>query len=204
MADSTDIAAGEFSSWIAETRNGLATNAGAEVPCGSCTACCRSSQFILIGPDDPARGLIDERLLVPAVGLPRGFSVMGYDANGHCPQLVDDRCTIYEHRPTTCRTYDCRVFAASGIWPDGGTKVEISARARRWRFELSDDGSVLLEATQRAGTHLHENRSQLFGDHPPEPTQLAAMAIAVHTLFLGDDVPTDDELRHTLRDIERQ
>lgn len=203
MEGSTHIAAGEFRSWITQTRNALATGAGADVPCGSCTACCRSSQFILIAPDDPARGFIDERILVPAVGLPRGFSVMGYAANGHCPQLVDDRCTIYEHRPTTCRTYDCRVFPASGIWPDGESKVELTARARKWRFDLSDGGRALLEATQRAGTHLHQNRSQLFGDHPPEPTQLAAMAIAVHTLFLGDDVPSDDELHQALRQTKR-
>ena len=36
---------------------------------------------------------------------------MGYDERGHCPMLVDGDCSIYEHRPRTCRTYDCRVFA---------------------------------------------------------------------------------------------
>ena len=29
--------------------------------------------------------------------------------------LVDGRCSIYEHRPRTCRTYDCRIFTATGL-----------------------------------------------------------------------------------------
>lgn len=199
MDDSSPLDAGDFTSWVAETLTAHSENASADVPCGSCNACCRSSQFVLIEPEDPARHHIDSTLLVPAIGLPSGFHVMGYDERGHCPMLVDDSCSIYEHRPQTCRTYDCRVFPASGIWPDAGAKVEITARARRWRFELDDHGTRVFAATERAGTHLQARCSQVFGDHPPEPTQLAAMAVAAHELFLDDNAPTDDELLDHLR-----
>jgi len=56
---------------------------------------------------------------------------MGYDERGHCPMLVDDRCSIYEHRPRACRTYDCRVFAATGIEPDSPLLRE---RIAQWEF----------------------------------------------------------------------
>ncbi len=202
MDGSSPLDAGDFTSWVAETLTAISEDASADVPCGSCTACCRSSQFVLIEPEDLARNHIDAELLVAAIGLPSGFHVMGYDENGHCPMLVDDRCSIYENRPRTCRTYDCRVFPASGVWPAAGTKVEITARARRWRFELDDHGTRVFAATQRAGTHLHTRRLQLFGEHPPEPTQLAAMAVAAHELFLDDNAPTDDELRHHMRNTK--
>src|SRR5262249_61313433 len=76
---------------------------------------------------------IPKALLVPAPGLPKGHRVMGYDANGHCPMLVDNACSIYADRPQTCRTYDCRVFAATGI--DPGDKPLIRERADAWRFD---------------------------------------------------------------------
>jgi hypothetical protein len=60
---------------------------------------------------------------------------MGYDERGHCPMLVDDRCSIYEYRPRTCRTYDCRVFAAAGLSAADDGKPLVDERARRWRFE---------------------------------------------------------------------
>ena len=47
--------------------------------------------------------------------MPKGNMLLGYDENGHCPMLIDDKCSIYEHRPITCRSYDCRIFPAAGI-----------------------------------------------------------------------------------------
>jgi Fe-S-cluster containining protein len=38
--------------------------------------------------------------------------------------LIDNRCSIYPHRPRTCGTYDCRVFPAAGL--DNDEKVRIS------------------------------------------------------------------------------
>ena len=57
----------------------------------------------------------------------------GTTSTGHCPLLADGRCTIYEDRPRTCRTYDCRVFVAAGVEADA---AGIAERARRWGFVL--------------------------------------------------------------------
>ena len=43
-------------------------------------------------------------------------------------------CSIYQHRPETCRTYDCRVFAAAGM-NAGAEKLVINERISRWQFE---------------------------------------------------------------------
>jgi Fe-S-cluster containining protein len=51
--------------------------------------------------------------------------------------LVDDRCSIYDHRPQTCRAYDCRVFAATAI--ENEEKPVIARQARRWRFSYATE-----------------------------------------------------------------
>ena len=73
-------------------------------------------------------------LLFAAPRQPGSF-VMGYDEHGRCPMLGDHGCTIYEHRPRTCRTYDCRVFAATGITPD---QPFIAEQVARWQFDDFD------------------------------------------------------------------
>ncbi|HET7720760.1 MAG TPA: YkgJ family cysteine cluster protein, partial [Acidimicrobiales bacterium] len=107
MAETHTLPAGRFSTWLVRI--------GVDVPCGTCTACCTSSQFVHIGPDErDTLSRIPKALLFPAPGQPKGHVVMGYDERGHCPMFVDGACSIYEHRPRTCRTYDCRVFPAAG------------------------------------------------------------------------------------------
>ena len=76
---------------------------------------------------------IPHELLFPAPRLSRGHVVLGYDERGHCPMLIDDTCSIYEHRPRACRTYDCRVFAATGLAVDD-EKPLIGERVARWKF----------------------------------------------------------------------
>jgi Fe-S-cluster containining protein len=131
--------AGEFRQWVAAARQAIAEGGDATVPCRGCTACCRSFQFVEVGPDESdALAHIAPALLFPAPGRP-GFNVLGYDERGHCPMLVDDRCSIYEHRPRACRTYDCRVFAAAGLEPDEPGKEALTERVRRWQFTYADD-----------------------------------------------------------------
>ena len=128
--------AGELSVWLDEMRAALRGERPSEVPCGSCTACCTSSQFVHIGPDETeALAHIPAELRFPAPGMARGNFVLGYDRDGHCPMLVDGRCSVYEHRPRACRTYDCRVFAAAGLEPD---QPAVAERSRQWRFSYPD------------------------------------------------------------------
>ncbi len=51
MSDN-EVAAGEFSSWMREIGAAIREQSDSDVPCDGCTACCRSSQFVHIRPDE--------------------------------------------------------------------------------------------------------------------------------------------------------
>ena len=95
-------------------------------------------------------------------GLPRADAgqperlALRHDASGRCSQLTDGGCSVYEHRPRACRTYDCRISAA-GVVPDaplsltwwrfGGSTTALRKRASsmlqcawpRWRSDSPAD-----------------------------------------------------------------
>jgi Fe-S-cluster containining protein len=128
----------ELRDWLVDLGRALTGEADMDVPCGDCTACCTSSQFVHVEPDDRAAlERIPAELLFPAPGQPEGHLLMGYDERGHCPMLVDGACSIYDARPRTCRTYDCRVFAVSEIVPED--QPDIAARVRAWAPMTADE-----------------------------------------------------------------
>jgi uncharacterized protein len=178
MPETRDLPAGGFSTWLGQV--------GVDVPCGSCTACCTSSQFVHIGPDErDTLSRIPKALLFPAPGLPKGNVVMGYDERGHCPMFVDGACSIYERRPRTCRTYDCRVFPAAGLEPDHDGRAQIAEQVRRWRFDLNEpDEATLQSAVRAAAAYLRANAKALPGLVPSNSTQLAFLAVRIHEVFL--------------------
>src|SRR5205085_2969307 len=140
MSDDSDLPAGDFAAWLNGMQAALGSDRDAEVPCGTCTACCTASQFVHIGPDETdTLAHIPSELLFPAPRRPSGHVLLGYDERGHCPMLIDGQCSIYEHRPQTCRTYDCRVFTAAGVDLDDAEKILIATRARRWQFDHPTD-----------------------------------------------------------------
>ena len=137
MGADGDLQAGDFGGWLAAMRSAIRGERDADVNCDGCSACCTAGQFVHIGPDETATlARIPRRLLFPAPLMPEGHLVIPHDARGHCPLLVGGRCSIYEDRPRTCRTYDCRVFAATGVEPDDGL---IAERAARWRFTYASE-----------------------------------------------------------------
>jgi hypothetical protein len=136
---------------------------------------------------------IPRELLFPAPGDEEDTVVLGYDENGHCPLVVNGLCSIYEHRPRTCRVYDCRVFAATGITPD---KPKIAARAGRWAF---DEPGIESAAVRAAAAYLNDHDLPA-GIVPCGPTQTAVAAIRIHRLFLGDE-PTPSDVERALRAI---
>ena len=160
-----ELDAGDFSSWLAGMRAALRGEAESDVPCDGCTACCRSSQFVHIEPDEAdALAHIPAELLFPAPRLPRGHVLLGYDERGHCPMLVDDRCSVYEHRPRACRTYDCRVFAAAEVELDDNAKADDRARAS------GAGGSAIPTAPDRA----QHDAVRAARPHSPRPATTSA------------------------------
>ncbi|HEX2986872.1 MAG TPA: YkgJ family cysteine cluster protein [Chloroflexota bacterium] len=185
--------AGDFSSWLAEIVEAIRGERTSDVPCDGCTACCTSSQFVHIDPSDAdTLSHVSPKLRFPAPFMPRGHFVLGYDERGHCPMMVDSHCTIYEHRPRTCRTYDCRVFRAAGIEADED-KVLIARQARRWQFSFPTEADRILHAAVKAAAaFIREHPDELpAGTAPNNATRLAVLAIQLHHLFLQrDETPT--------------
>ena len=106
--------------------------------------------------------------------------------------LIDNRCSIYEHRPRTCRTYDCRVFAAAGVTLEEKEKVLILQRVRQWQFSFAAaDDHHRFSSVQAAATFLRERAGELpTGTAPVTSTQLAVLAFRIHAVFLGHDDDT--------------
>jgi Fe-S-cluster containining protein len=152
--------------------------------------------FIHIRPEEQQTlKHIPRALLFPAPGLPKGHVLMGYGDNGQCPMLVGDECSIYEYRPQTCRDYDCRIFAATGVPVDEQTQAEIARRVKAWVFHYESEASreehVILK---EAAGFLQRNRD-LFppGSLPNYPVQLAALAVRVYRLFSDLKAKTHDD-----------
>jgi uncharacterized protein len=181
---------GGFLDWLRLTRAAHQTDADVDVPCGDCVACCTSSYFIHVRPDDEATlRRVPAELLVPAPGAPKGHVVMGYDESGKCPMLEGGRCSIYQDRPLTCRTYDCRVFAAAGIDAD---RPAITARARTWVFDEPTDDDRRAHAAVRAAARFLREHPECFegGARPDNPAHVALLAVKAYEVFLGREEGT--------------
>ena len=199
VIDDGPLPAGSFSAWLAGLRRALGGEGVSDVPCDGCTACCTSSQFVHIGADEAdTLAHIPAELLFPAPRMPRGNVLLGYDENGHCPMLVDGGCSIYEHRPRTCRTYDCRVFPATGVEIDDPDQAAIARRARRWRFDFPDEVDRIEHAAVQAAARFVRARADLLPDGaaPANATQHAVLAVRLHDAFVDPetaDPHTDPE-----------
>jgi Fe-S-cluster containining protein len=182
-----EIPAGEFSAWLRQIRNSLPGENGIDVACGECIGCCSSSYFIHVNPgESEALSRIPKEVLFPAPRLPKGHLLMGYDKAGICPMLKQGKCIVYEHRPETCRSYDCRVFAAAGIAAGGDDKAVINRRVERWRFsyptQIDQDEHLAVRA---AATFIREHASCFpDGRVPDNPSQLAMLAIKSYSVFI--------------------
>lgn len=204
VTQARDMRAGGFSSWLRDTRSVLVEQNGADVPCGDCNACCRSSYFIHIGAEETATlSRIPEELLFAAPGQSEGNVLMGYDENGHCPMLVDDECSIYEHRPRTCRSYDCRIYAAAGIAAGEQSTDPVSMRTARWKFDYHSEREGAEHLAVRSAARFLRDHAECFtGAIGNNATRLATFAIKVYDVFLAihDDqvrtglVPSDSEV----------
>jgi len=181
------IEAGEFSLWVEQFLLTMKAQSSGDVPCGQCVGCCTSSKFIHLKPTDTAAlKVIPQQLLFSAPGLPEGHFVLGYDEKGHCPMFVNGGCSIYEQRPETCRQYDCRVLSATGA-PTTGESDVIANRIAAWEFQYSSQASIAAkEAIELAADFLQSHRASFpEGYLPPLTPQLSALAIRIHSEFVG-------------------
>jgi Fe-S-cluster containining protein len=187
VPDDQPLDAGAFATWVVDMRAAIRGERGSDVPCNGCTACCTSSQFVHVEPDETRTlARIPVELRFPAPGRPRGHVVLGYDEQGRCPMLVDNRCSIYDDRPRACRAYDCRIFAAAGVAVGGDDKALVAERVARWRFSYPTAADRERQAAVRAAAVHVEARGHAGSDDavPMSPTGIAVRAVELHEDFL--------------------
>lgn len=210
--DPPDLPAGDFSAWLTMMDRAIQGRGESDVPCGDCNACCRGSYFIEVKPTDTdALGRIPAELLFPAPGAPGGHQILGYSDSGSCPLLHADACSIYADRPATCRTYDCRVFAATGLAEPDAEKAAIMSRAGRWVFDYVDETALKAQAALKLGAgFLLKHHPALQDLLPRNATQLAMLCVRLQPVFersvqlLETDEPAAlAEIRQALQDLPR-
>jgi hypothetical protein len=105
--------------------------------------------------------------------------------------LQDGNCSIYEDRPETCRSYDCRVYAAAGM-NAGEDKAVINARIARWRFDYPHERDCEEHrAVTAAANHLRQHPVRFPGGRiPSRASEIAVLAVKSYTVFL--DPPAGD------------
>jgi uncharacterized protein len=176
-------------------RKALAGNGEMDVACGDCRGCCTSSYYIKVRAHETeaARRIGAENLEEGPPGDP-GSRLMGFHANGHCLMFKDGACSIYQDRPETCRTYDCRVYAAAGMSAGDG-KTEINERIARWRFEFPEERDHQeFRAVKAAANYLRQHPVRFpSGRVPSRPAEIAVVAVKAYAVFLEPPV-SDTEI----------
>lgn len=173
----------------------------AQVPCDGCVGCCVSAYPVPLRPTDrealervPAR-----YLTLQADG---GMARMNPREDGSCPMLEAGKCRIYPQRPHTCRDYDCRIYTAAGLVPDGGRPV-IRERVLEWRFGYADERArQAAGAVRRAAAFIAGNAAQF----PPavrahSATAAAVLAIKTYASFI--DAAGEASPRQRAREVLR-
>lgn len=105
--------------------------------------------------------------------------------------LVSRECSIYQDRPETCRSYDCRVFTAAGM-DAGPGKTEINERVARWKFSYpTGKDRDEHRAVTAAAAYLRQHPVRFAGGHvPSRPSEIAVLAVKAYDVFL--DPPDED------------
>ncbi len=125
--------------------------------------------------------------------------------DGTCPMLRDNECSIYESRPQTCRDYDCRVFAASGISPD---KLVIHQRVSQWRFSYPTELDRKAHSAVLATADFIRTRRSSFPNQraPLGPSGISVLACESYSVFLQPDIheKPDTEVARLILDASRE
>ena len=125
--------------------------ATSRVKCAGCTACCRGGYTVGLAPFEDATGLEIE-----GEGENRHLKKQ---ANGDCIHLVNDQCTVYEHRPLGCRYYDCRDFAVVKFEIQGRTALNAVVDSWQLRNTPADRVAVTAAAFFAKDRALREKMS---------------------------------------------
>ena len=135
------------------------------VPCDGCAApCCTSFEYITVDPR------VDEVSQYATRRLASGRLVLQQHDDGACIYFVDGRCSIHDHRPATCRVFDCRIY--DRLIPKWMDMVGWSGPARDCADQLYRTTKARFRLVEKeAGDHTFDQRFwavflPLLKDHP--------------------------------------
>jgi uncharacterized protein len=94
--------------------------------------------------------------------------------------LCSGKCSIYSDRPQTCRDYDCRIYAATGLLPDGD-RTAIQGRVLAWRFGPGSPDDVAAAEAVRAAAQFIRRHADQFPASMRAGSATAAAVLAVKT-----------------------
>ena len=169
-----DLAAGEFSAWLTAMQAALRGERDADVPCDGCTACCTSSQFVHIEPDETdTLAHIPRPAPVPGSPAARGATCCSATTStgaARCWSTAGARSTSTgpgRAAPTTAGCSRRRGWTAD--------QPAVARRAQRWRFaHPSPTDREQHEAVRAAAVVLRER-------HPEAPAaRIAVGAVEGH------------------------
>jgi Fe-S-cluster containining protein len=170
-------------------RGTLSGGGGMQVACGDCVGCCTSSYVIKVRPHE-TDALGDIPAMYLGSGEADGTRYMAADSKGHCPMFNGRGCSIYAHRPDTCRTYDCRIFTAAGM-DAGDGKTMINERIASWRFDYEHETAQREHrAVKAAASFLRQHPVRFPNGHvPSRASEIAVLAVKAYAVFM--DGPED-------------
>jgi uncharacterized protein len=199
------VDAGPFGEWLAAMRAVLRGERDADVPCGNCVGCCVSSYPIPLRREDVrARSEVPEQFLLGTQASGERW-LMGFREDGRCPFMNQHQCDIYADRPQTCRDYDCRIYAASGLVPDGNRTV-IEQRVREWEFSFSSNAERATAEALRNAAQFIRTHAALFpnGTRASSATAAAVLAVKAYPLFLTDQAGSTEERVRRVIELARE
>lgn len=98
------------------------------VNCRACQACCKHYQRITLNAADSGEFLDIE--------VVDGKRQLRQKENGECIHLTDYGCSVYEHRPSGCRVYDCRDFVVTKVTYSNSELM--NAAFSQWKLDTVD------------------------------------------------------------------
>lgn len=168
--------------------------ANANVPCGTCTACCWYSRTDVRLEDESPDDL-------PFLQLER--DEMGYylahRPDGGCIHLGEHGgCSVHGHRPLVCRAYDCRVMGLAGLAPVASP----GHVAPVWEFPIETplDKAIIVAARQAGKPYMDAAMM-----HTPDPPGNLIVEImkgiyeylptARHLVHMFESMPVEEQMR---------
>lgn len=101
---------GSVTTWLRKFEQRSKSGASADVPCGTCNACCTCGYEVEVFADDDSS-------LETVPSSKDGARILARNADGSCSHLIDGKCSVYDRRPRACREFDCRIFVLTGLVP---------------------------------------------------------------------------------------